>query len=204
MGFKNDDLGWLFEGVDFNKLKNGRVLDLGWGGDSSILKRLAQKYGIIPYGVDLEGPGEDDNTRLRSRFNIAGEFLRQSLGLQKKERFVRGNILSLPFASGNFDLVYSTAVFPFLPLEDKLQGIKEAHRVLRNDGLGVIDFELYEDGKVWKPKPLEMEENLAACSRQSRGQITYAERRVADGDRFAPYTLVKVVIHKNRNPIHAH
>jgi SAM-dependent methyltransferase len=54
---------------------------------------------------------------------------------------VRGDAMALPFADRSFDLIVSSAVWEHLP--DVETATREVHRVLRDDGLAVIQIALF-------------------------------------------------------------
>ncbi|WP_020674026.1 class I SAM-dependent methyltransferase [Amycolatopsis nigrescens] len=68
---------------------------------------------------------------------------------------VQADAVALPFADGVFDAVVAVNVFDHLP--DPLPGLREAHRVLRRDGVliaGAISrHDSPELAPVWRPAP---------------------------------------------------
>lgn len=95
------------------------VLDAGCG--TGLSTRLLRRKGRKAFGVDL------------SPF-----FLSQGKEVPEEERtpFTAGDILSLPFRDGSFDLVASYLVFEFVP--DPQRGLEEMARVLRRGGILLI------------------------------------------------------------------
>lgn len=69
--------------------------------------------------------------------DISGEGLRyaRSLGV---ERAVQGDVCSLPFAAGTFDVVLSLDVLPHLPSGDEQGAIRELARVTAPGGLVIV------------------------------------------------------------------
>jgi SAM-dependent methyltransferase len=69
--------------------------------------------------------------------DISGEGLRhaRSLGV---ERPVQGDVCSLPFAAGSFDVVLSLDVLPHLPSGDEQGAIRELTRVTAPGGLVIV------------------------------------------------------------------
>jgi len=92
------------------------VLDLGCG-EGTALCELAEQYPQHRYyGIDLF---------TTAKANPSNVFL------------MEGDIQKLPFFNNIFDLAYSVASFSYVP--DKLQGIREARRVLHRHGRGFIN-----------------------------------------------------------------
>lgn len=69
--------------------------------------------------------------------DISGEGLRHALALGVAKP-VQGDVSSLPFASGTFDLVLSLDVLPHLPRGDEQGAIREMARVAAPGGLVVV------------------------------------------------------------------
>ncbi len=94
-----------------------QVLDIGCGKGRALVD-LAQRFPQHQYyGIDLE---------VENRSPVPQVFIHE------------GDLHHLPFADRTFDLVYSEFAFPYVT--DKLQGIREAHRVLVKRGRGFIDL----------------------------------------------------------------
>ncbi|HLA96379.1 MAG TPA: class I SAM-dependent methyltransferase [Pyrinomonadaceae bacterium] len=76
-------------------------------------------------------------------FDLSRNSLDLALGQARKEKkvdaknidAVQGNILSLPFADDSFDLVLSSGVLEYVPLDD---GLREMARVLKKGGRLVL------------------------------------------------------------------
>lgn len=113
----------FFSGIDLEKLliPGRKVLEIGCGRANTI-RQFAQKYGIQAYGLDL------------ADFTKSGKPEYRGVDLN----FVQGDALNLPFKKNFFDFVFSHYTFQYLA--DKLKGLREAHRVLKLGGVGVIDF----------------------------------------------------------------
>lgn len=92
-----------------------RVLDVGCGGGRFAI-RLAERYpDIRVVGLDLS---PEQIARARRRGADLGERI----------SFVEGNAIDMPFATGEFDLVYSLGSLKHWP--DRAQGLRECVRVL--------------------------------------------------------------------------
>lgn len=92
-----------------------KVLELGCGNGNTLIY-LAKRFGIVPFGIDIRKP-----TDIPRGFNYSSS-----------------NIQDIGFRDNAFDVVFSNAAFHYVP--DKLKGLKEAHRVIRIGGVGIIDF----------------------------------------------------------------
>lgn len=133
------DLHWRARAVD--ELKRGRrvekVLDLATGtGDFAI--EMAKKMRTAEVtGIDMS-----EGMLRVARKKIARE------GLEKRVELVKGDCMKLPFESGQYDAVtVSFGLRNFAKLE---QGLREAHRVLKDDGVLVI-VEMVGTYKVLRP-----------------------------------------------------
>ncbi len=122
----------FFEPVDrqivswLNLAPGSRILDAGCGG-GGITRRLAEAVG--PSGQVV---GLDANPQLL-------EFDRAAVNgtdLAERIKFQEGDVLSLPYEDGSFDLVWCSRVVHGLP--DQLAGVRELRRVVRPGGRVVI------------------------------------------------------------------
>lgn len=125
------------QGIDFKK---ARILELGSG--KALFIQYAKINGINAIGVDVEPRGDFKGSQVIAR------------------------IEQLPFPDESFDIIYSSFVFDSRVYEqDQNLMMKEAHRVLKKDGIYVtvemhaaIDrnlFDLIEDlppTKIWRKK----------------------------------------------------
>ncbi len=113
--------------VSWLNLRPGsRVLDAGCGG-SGITRLLAEAVG--PEGQVV---GLDANPEL-IKF---GQAQLVTTDLAERVKFQAGDVLSLPFEDGSFDLVWCSRVVHGLP--DQLAGVRELRRVARPGGRVVI------------------------------------------------------------------
>jgi SAM-dependent methyltransferase len=106
-----------------------RVLEVGCGpGHLSI--RLARQHGLDVTGLDLD-PAMIE--RARANADQAGD------GDERRPSFLVGDVASLPFPDGSFDLVIST--FSMHHWADPAAGLAEIGRVLRSDARALVwDF----------------------------------------------------------------
>jgi SAM-dependent methyltransferase len=96
-----------------------RLLDVGCGGGQFAL-RLAERFPEVDIvGVDLS---PEQIARARSRVGA----------LDQRVSFLEGNAVDLPFADGEFDLVYSLGSIKHWP--ERERGLHECARVLRIGG----------------------------------------------------------------------
>ena len=96
-----------------------RCLEIGCG-FGLMLGDLAEKYGIIPFGIDACEPREGESVPDGVDFRVA-----------KAEQ--------LPFETGTFQSAVSYFVLPYVP--DRLKAVSEVHRVLAVGGVGILDFD---------------------------------------------------------------
>lgn len=122
----------FFREIGLSSLNGLRILDLGCGSGGQ-LRRLTD-FGAQPencFGIDLFQPSLA--AARRQNPNIG---------------FIEGNAAQLPFASGEFDLVFQFTVFTSV-LDDQIRRamVSEIHRVLRSGGYLIwYDF-LYSNYK---------------------------------------------------------
>ena len=123
-------------GLDANK----RVLDVGSGvGGTS--RCLAKEFGCRVTGIDLT----DEYCR-------AAAMLSAKVGLTDLVDFRQGDATALPFADGEFDVVWTEHVAMNIP--DKPRLYKEMYRVLKPGGtLAVYDVLAGQTGPVLFPVP---------------------------------------------------
>lgn len=100
-----------------NYLPDSIALEIGCG--TGIILEETRKYAKSIYGVDL------------------------SVGMlkdaKKKDlKVINANAVNLPFNNLEFDLVYSFKVLPHIPEIKKV--VKEIHRILKDDGVAILEF----------------------------------------------------------------
>ena len=138
--FHDEDIRWLFEDVNLKELKGKRVLDIGCD-DAEMLRGFAAEYKCRAFGVDVE---RFKNAGVLLWFNESKERLLRFLGLQEPMKLARGDLMFLPYKKKSFELVYSVGAFPQLrSLDERLQGIREAYKVLKPGGIGIIHFHMW-------------------------------------------------------------
>ena len=109
--------------------KGARVLEVGCGpGHLSV--RLARRHGLDTTGLDLD-PAMIE--RARANADRAGE------GDERRPSFLVGDVASMPFPDGTFDLAVSTMSMHHWP--DPAAGLTEMARVLRPGARALVwDF----------------------------------------------------------------
>jgi ubiquinone/menaquinone biosynthesis C-methylase UbiE len=123
-------LGSLFRGIAADVVavapSGARVLEVGCGpGHLSI--RLARRHGLEVTGLDLDPAMVE-----RARANA----VRAADGDDRRPTFLVGDVASLAFPDGSFDLVVSTLSMHHWA--DPTAGLAEIGRVLRPDGRALV------------------------------------------------------------------
>lgn len=150
-------------------LEGARWLDVGCG-PGRHLRQIA-RAGAEPTGLDLSPELLAEARRVRG--DDGGVW-----------PLVRGDMRSLPFRGGHFDVATSLFTsFGYFPDEaDDLRALREAARVLRPGGVHVLDF-LNRDAVLAHPKP----EGI----RESGGYWIHERRRIEDGRRVVKDVAVR-------------
>lgn len=127
-----------------------RVLELGCG-PGHLSYRLARDHGLDVTGLDL-----DPAMIERARANADGSNRETEPG----PAFVVGDVASLPFADGSFDLVVST--FSVHHWADPAPGLSEIARVLRPGGRAIIwDFRPGSHAHPFGPRHANLPDPIA-------------------------------------------
>ncbi|MBI2657730.1 class I SAM-dependent methyltransferase [Candidatus Woesearchaeota archaeon] len=136
------ELKTFFQGINLDDvLKPGSVvLDMGCGYGNT-LSDMLRKFDIEAHGIDFK------------KYRGILPYLAQLFGQHKKIKFTAGDFEQLPYRDGSFDFVFSYMAIPYT--RDKLQAVREAHRVLRIGGVGVLEIEML-DGYGPQIRPLLM------------------------------------------------
>jgi ubiquinone/menaquinone biosynthesis C-methylase UbiE len=120
--YRFDKLHYLPRVVNFGGYAGRELLEVGCGIGTDLV-RFA-RGGAIVTGVDLSSTAID-----LARKNFATN------GVSARELRV-ANGEALPYAAGSFDVVYAHGVLQYT--SDAGQMVRECHRVLRTDGLGIF------------------------------------------------------------------
>src|SRR5262249_13350574 len=102
--------------------ENAKILDAGCGTGTLTLALLRKlKLPVNLTAVDLSA----------SVMTTARKYVARNNPNQQRVRFAQGNVLSLPFADETFDLVVTSGVLEYVPLEE---GFTELARVISRGG----------------------------------------------------------------------
>jgi cyclopropane fatty-acyl-phospholipid synthase-like methyltransferase len=102
-----------------------KVLDIG-SGLGGPARTLAAEYGCTVIGLDIT-----------EEFVKTAQLLNKVVGLSESVDFREGNALDLEFEHGEFDVVWTQNAI--MNIENKDRFFREAHRVLRSDGLLALE-----------------------------------------------------------------
>jgi len=105
-------------------IEGAAFVELGCGGGQATVGALREGAGTAT-GVDFSGEQLGYADRLAAAYAVDA-------------RFVAGDVTALPLASDAVDIAYSGWVFQMV--EDLSAGLREARRVLREDGTFVLDL----------------------------------------------------------------
>lgn len=101
--------------------KNKKVIDIACGKGTTAIY-IAEKYGCDVTAIDISGELIEE-----------AKYLSAKKGLQEKIKFFVGDAMNLPFDDNEFDIAVSQAMLVLV--DDKIQTIKEANRVIKKGGL---------------------------------------------------------------------
>jgi SAM-dependent methyltransferase len=131
--FDAEESHWWYKGLqdlvfstvvrEFGSDKKIRILDAGCG-TGRILEGLI-RYGNA-YGIDTS--------------EVALFYCRQ----RRLRRITRASVMALPFRDESFDLVISTDVLYHRCVSDDVGALREIYRVLRKDGMLIINVPAHE------------------------------------------------------------
>lgn len=136
-----DRFGGL-NGKLYDQIHYKAVLDI-------LLEKKAEISGKIPKILDVAtGTGRTSTKLVNDGFNVIGldltsEMLRHAVNKQngdKQAQFIQGDALKLPFASHSFDGVVCCRMLQMLPLKYYENFAEEVSRVLKPDGLMIVEL----------------------------------------------------------------
>ncbi|MBE9531552.1 MAG: class I SAM-dependent methyltransferase [Proteobacteria bacterium] len=114
-----------------NKAGEGvKVLDAGCGA-GMVLKELSEAYGPGAVGLDLS----------KVSLSLCKE---RSTPENKINKLINSSAQELPLVGGSFDAVISLDVLYHLGISDDVAALKEVERVLKDDGILIINLPAYE------------------------------------------------------------
>jgi len=120
--------------------QNSRLLDVGCGNGKTLIPMVKKKYDVV--GLDVS----------RTALKILEETLKR-YGVCAK--LVLGDATSFPFHDSCFDAVLSNYVLTHLLDEDRIKGVNEIRRVLRNNGFLFMEVFSANDFRYGKGKKIE-------------------------------------------------
>lgn len=124
--------------INKNHIKNKNVLDMGCGSGRFTIA-LAKQKTKFTYGVDLGDEGLKIGKLLAKNNNI------------KNIKFLKSNVLNLPFKNSSFDFIFCKGVLHHTG--NTFKGLKELHRVLKPGGRAFI-YLYGKRGIFWNTRKL--------------------------------------------------
>lgn len=150
---------------------NAVAADIGCGGGKNIANLLHKADKGKVYGVDYSEASVEKSKRVNKK------------AIQKdKAEVVQGNVSSLPFGDGKFDIVTAFETVYFWP--DLINDFREVKRVLKNGGQFLICNEMS------KPEESEVWINMLHLS-------IYTKEKLSEALTEAGFSSVKAYSHKN-------
>jgi len=120
----------------------GKLLDIGCGGGSLIIKAAKAFEEASLVGIDYWGDNWEYSKQLC-------EYNAQLEGVDCRIEFIKASASKLPFGEGEFDAIVSCLTFHEVEDEaDKIKVIKEALRVVKQDGVFVF-IDIFLDEKKY-------------------------------------------------------
>ncbi len=128
-----------------------RVLDIG-SGLGGACRDLARGFGCQVTGIDLS-----------AEYCRVAAMLTRRLGLDSRVRYRQGNALDMPFAEGNFDVLWMQHAGMNIPAKEEL--CREMWRVLKPGGVLAL-YEIFAGagGPVHFPVPWARESSISFLS----------------------------------------
>lgn len=115
--------------VSYITKRSGKLLDIGTGSGSLIIKAAKALPKVEAIGIDYWGSDWGGYSQQLCESNASIE------GVADRVKFIQGSASELPFADGEFDMVISCLTFHEVRDErDKARLLKEALRVLKKGG----------------------------------------------------------------------
>ena len=107
---------------------NFRSLDLGCGIGRHI--KFLDEFGLNPYGIDLSNEAIEEGKLWM--YSINKKYL--------ADKMIIGSVTKLPYKDNYFNIVVSHSVLDCMPRNMAQEGVDEALRVLKKDGMMYLDF----------------------------------------------------------------
>lgn len=127
--------GWIEKRLQ----RNSRVLDVGCGNGKTMIPLAKKKYDVI--GLDISGTALKTLEEILKRSGIYANL-------------VLGDMVAFPFHDGCFDTVLCNYVLTHLLDEDRIKGVNEIWRVLKNNGFLFIEVFSTDDFRYGKGKKI--------------------------------------------------
>ncbi|MBW2996591.1 methyltransferase domain-containing protein [Candidatus Woesearchaeota archaeon] len=102
------------------------------------------------------GPGRDARIFIDKGFRVMGIDLSKKMIATAKKRvkeaeFKVMDVKKLDFEDNSFDGLWAHAIYIHLPKKNLLKALKEAYRVLKDDGIFFLSVKQGKEGEVFKP-----------------------------------------------------
>jgi SAM-dependent methyltransferase len=146
----------------FNRARDRRILDFGFGTGANLLHVAGQGYEV--YGVEIS---EHALARTRQRLEAAG------LGAELR---LIGAEDPLPFEDGHFDVIYAWQVLYYSDLQTWQRKVKEMERVTKRGGLILVATAAPGDVSQLEAEPLGDSVYRSIVSEQEGCILTIPER----------------------------
>jgi ubiquinone/menaquinone biosynthesis C-methylase UbiE len=148
--------------------ENSNILDIGCGGGQAIKILACQNNVHKVFGLDYS------ITSINKSIKYNSDFINS-----KKVEIIQGNVLSMPFNAGQFNVITAFQTHYFW--SDLISGLKEVNRVLKDKGIFILvaeEFKMKYHMQNHK-SVLEYEELFKVCgfsktSIQVKDKIMYA------------------------------
>jgi 2-polyprenyl-3-methyl-5-hydroxy-6-metoxy-1,4-benzoquinol methylase len=137
-----DELGWelgkprpiLVEYLQDGLLPKGRALDVCCGAGTNTIYFAQNGYDVI--GIDISRTAIEIAKKKATEAGASINFLNESF-------------IELPFADGEFDLVWDMGCFHHVEIQDRRKFIAGINRVLKPGGAYMLTCFSYRNGKAW-------------------------------------------------------
>ena len=172
----------FFTGIDLDAIlgEHKEFLQIGCG-KGNVARQMAAKYGGVPYGVDL------------SDYRDPSQIQEATL------RFIVGNAEHLPYDNEKFDFVFSFMTHRYIG--DKLQALKEIHRVMKLGTTAIIDFAA-TDNINWTETGIDPTIETILRYLPNNNQLTIDKITIPNGEYSEPLTCYRMTINKtSRNTL---
>ena len=158
----------ILQMLDVEGKENKSVLDAGCGTGDLLKELFSGGFGRLE-GIDISD----------SMVSIASENCKEGIG-KGKIRIQAGSVLALPFADSSFDIVVCSGLVEYL--SDDEEWVKEVKRVLKKDGILVVNVtnkiavRRWTLGPVVKLKKLSVLRSIASFIKSKvlrKGQLNH-------------------------------